>query len=299
MYEQHFNLRDKPFSLIPAADAVYFSPGHKAAFATLEFGLHEQVGLTLITGDVGSGKTTLVRHLMHRIDYQELTLGLVSTTHRSFGTLLRWIVNALRINSGSKATLLQTIQDCLLAEYAAGKRTVIIVDEAQNLTLDELETLRLLTNINADGHQLLQVILVGQHQLREKFGDPRMGQLAQRVSAESTLGPLSAEETSGYVRYRLTKVGGAPGIFDAPALQAVYYFSAGLPRIINTLCDGAMVSAYAQQRDSIDLDIVLDVVKSKQIGGIYRPGIKSNPNRVAVREGVISAQGIDMLELVG
>ncbi|MEM6483722.1 MAG: AAA family ATPase [Pseudomonadota bacterium] len=299
MYEQHFDLRDKPFSLIPAADAVYFSPGHKAAFATLEFGLHEQVGLTLITGDVGSGKTTLVRHLMHRIDYDELTLGLVSTTHRSFGTLLRWIVNALRIEGGSKATLLQTIQDFLLAEYAAGRRTVIIVDEAQNLTLDELETLRLLTNINADDHQLLQLILVGQHQLREKFQDGRMGQLAQRVSAECTLGPLSAEETSRYIKHRLEQVGGSPAIFEPLALQAVYYFSAGLPRIINTLCDGAMVFAYAQQRRAIDLSTLLEVVKSKQIGGIYRPGIKSNPGRIAVREGVITAHGIDMLDLVG
>lgn len=301
MYTEHFKLREKPFSLIPAADAVYFSPGHRAAFNMLEFGLHESVGITLITGEVGSGKTTLVRHLLRRIDYQELTIGLISTTHQTYGSLLKWIVNAFRLNmrSTDEGVLLETIYDFLLREYANGKRTVVIIDEAQNTEIADLETLRLLTNINADGQQLLQIVVVGQPELLDKFQDPRMSQLAQRVSAEYNLGALSSNETMSYVHYRLQHVGGRPEIFDTGALLAVYYYSGGIPRIINTLCDGALVFAYGHNSEGVGLNTVLEVVKSKQIGGIHRPGIDSNPDREAVRASVQNIRGIDMLKLVG
>ena len=301
MYTEHFGLAAKPFSLIPEADSVYFSPTHLAAFNMLEFGLHEQVGITVITGEVGSGKTTLVRHLLRRIDYDQLTLGLISTTHRSFGSLLKWIVDAFRLDvpNDDAGMLLQTIQEFLLREYAAGKRTVIVIDEAQNTDIADLETLRLLTNINADGQQLLQIIVVGQPGLRDKFHDPSMSQLAQRVSAEYNLQPLSTIETMSYVNYRIGQVGGKKNIFDTAALLAVYYYSGGLPRIINTLCDGALVFAYGQNLQAVNLETMLEVVKSKQIGGIHRPGIESNPNREAVRDDMKVVRGIDMLDLVG
>jgi general secretion pathway protein A len=301
MYTEHFGLTGKPFSLIPEADGVYFSPGHRAAFNTLEFGLHEQVGITLITGEVGSGKTTLVRHLLRRINYDQLTIGLISTTHRSFGSLLKWIVNAFRLEiaSDDEGQLLQIIQDFLLSEYAAGRRTVVIIDEAQNTDIADLETLRLLSNINADAQQLLQIIVVGQPELLEKFQDPRMSQLAQRVSAEYNLGSLSTLETIIYVEYRLDMVGAGHNIFDVAAVLAVYYYSGGLPRIINTLCDGALVFAYGQNLDKVNLETMLEVVKSKQIGGIHRPGISSNPDREAVRADMKNVRGVDMLDLVG
>jgi type II secretory pathway predicted ATPase ExeA len=301
MYTEHFGLDDKPFSLIPAADSVYFSPEHRAAFNMLEFGLHESVGITLITGEVGSGKTTLVRHLLRRVDYDALTIGLISTTHRAFGSLLKWIVNAFRLEtpSNDEGALLQVIQDFLLQEYAAGRRTVVIIDEAQNTDVADLESLRLLTNINADGQQLLQIVVVGQPELLQKFQDPRMSQLAQRVSAEYNLGPLSTIETMSYVHYRLGKVGGRQDIFDTAALLAVYYYSGGLPRIINTLCDGALVFAYGQNQREVSLETMLEVVKSKQIGGIHRPGIDTTPDREAVRADMKRIRGVDMLDLVG
>ena len=171
MYTNYFGLREKPFSLIPDSESIFFSTGHRAAFSILEFGLLEQVGITVITGEVGAGKTTLIRHLLSRIDYQHLTVGLIGTAHHSYGTLLKWIISAFRIETHTEdeSALLQILQDFLIEQYAAGKRTVVIVDEAQNMDKKDLESMRLLTNINSDKKQLLQIVLVGQPELLEKF----------------------------------------------------------------------------------------------------------------------------------
>lgn len=300
MYTSFFGLREKPFSLIPDAESIYFSKHHLEAYNMLEFGLLEQVGITVITGEVGAGKTTLLRHMLSRTDYDQLTVGLISTPHESYGSLLRWIVNAFRIplKSESEGLLLQALQDFLVEQYAEGKRTLVIVDEAQNMTKLDLESLRLLTNINADKMQLLQVILVGQPELLEKFHDLSMSQLAQRVSAEYRLGPLNQLETMSYICYRIEAAGGPPDIFDVSATMAVYYYSGGIPRIINTLCDGCLVAAFGLGVKMIDLDIVLKVVERKQIGGIHRPGIDSDPAREQVREELITHKKIDLLQIV-
>ena len=185
----------------------------------------------------------------------------------------------------------------MIDQYASGKRTVVIVDEAQNMSSEDLESLRLLTNINADKNQLLQIILVGQPELLGKFYEPGMSQLAQRVSAEYNLAPLDLCETMNYVRYCVETAGGQRDLFDLPSLLGVYYFSGGIPRIINTLCDGALVFAYGQSSESVTLPILMDVVRTKQIGGIHRPGIDS-PEREAVRANVIKMHDVDLLELV-
>ncbi|MDG2273127.1 MAG: AAA family ATPase [Halioglobus sp.] len=295
MYTKFFSLQDKPFSLIPDGESIFLSPVHSAAFSMLEFGLLEQVGITVITGEVGSGKTTLIRHLLSRINYDDLVVGLIGTAHSSYGTLLKWIITAFRIpvESNDESFLLQTVQQFLIEQYAGGKRTVVIVDEAQNMSTQDLESLRLLTNINADKNQLLQIILVGQPELLEKFFEPGMSQLAQRVSAEYNLGPLTLSDTLSYVRHRVESVGGQRDLFDLSSLLAAYYFSGGLPRIINTLCDGALVVAYGKSIATVDLSILLDVVSSKRIGGIHRAGIDS-PEREAVRSTVLKMNGVDL-----
>lgn len=300
MYTKFFGLQEKPFSLIPDGEAIFFSSGHLAAFTMLEFGLLEQVGITVITGEVGAGKTTLIRHLLSRINYDQLTVGLIGTAHSSYGTLLKWIVNAFRIDvdSNDEGMLLQCLQQFLIEQYASGRRTVVIVDEAQNMSAQDLESLRLLTNINADKNQLLQIILAGQPELLDKFYEPGMSQLAQRVSAEYNLVPLNQYETMSYVHHRVESVGGTRNLFDTASLLAVYYFSGGIPRIINTLCDGALVFAYGQQKETVDLNVVMDVVRTKQIGGIHRTGIHSR-DRETVRAYVKTLNGIDLLELVG
>jgi general secretion pathway protein A len=300
MYTKFFDLQEKPFSLIPGGDSIFFSSGHMAAFTMLEFGLLEQVGITVITGEVGAGKTTLIRHLLGRINYDQLTVGLIGTAHSSYGTLLNWIINAFRIptESSDEGALLLTLQQFLIDQYASGKRTVVIVDEAQNMSSQDLESLRLLTNINADKSQLLQILLVGQPELLDKFYEPGMSQLAQRVSAEYNLTPLDLFDTMSYVHYRVESVGGTRDLFDTPSLLAVYYYSGGIPRIINTLCDGALVFAYGLQVKIVTVEIVMNVVRSKQIGGIHRPGIM-DPARETVRADIKTLNGVDLLELVG
>lgn len=300
MYTTFFGLNEKPFSLIPDSESVYFSPGHLSAFSMLEFGVLEQAGITVITGEVGAGKTTLIRHLLSRIDYEQLEVGLVSTAHNSFGSLLRWIVGAFNIEASGDddSELLKIIQAYLIDQYAKGKRTVVIVDEAQNMTSSDLESLRLLTNINADKHQLLQIVLVGQPELLSLFFAPNMSQLAQRVSAEYNLSALDLTDTLSYIRHRITAAGGERELFEVGAMLAVYYYSGGVPRIINTLCDGALVFAYGKGADVVDLPIVLDVVKNKQIGGVNRSGLDST-ERETVRDNILKMNGVDLRDAIG
>lgn len=299
MYTEYFGLNARPFSIIPDGDDFYLSPQHQAAFNMLEFGVLEQVGITVITGEVGSGKTTLVQHLLKRLDYRALTVALVDTAHSAYGSLLRWIVDAFRIEADaeSESSYLLALQNFLVDRFAQGKRTVVIIDEAQNMSSQDLEALRLLTNINANNNQLLQIVLVGQPELLKKFYEPGMSQLAQRVSAEYNLSTLDVNETTSYIRYRLESAGGVRELFDPAAVLAVFYFSAGIPRIINTICDGALVLTYGLGETCVTLDSVVKVVRSKPIGGVHRPCME-RPDREAVRENILKRFGINLLEVV-
>lgn len=266
----------------------------------LEFGLLESVGITLITGSVGIGKTTLIRHLLRKIKDDTLNIGLITTAHRSYGSLLRWIIDAFEVpvDSSDEGVMLQVLRRHLEEVHAAGRRSVVIVDEAQNIVQDDLESLRLLTNLNADKRQLLQVVLVGQPELLTAFYDPAMSQLAQRVSAEHHLEPLSLSDTIRYIRHRLAAANGDEGIFDSTAMMAIYYFSGGTPRVINTLCDTGLVFAYALNEATVSFELIIDVVANKQIGGIDRSGIETDEARNNVRSHIKAQRGVDLFELV-
>lgn len=298
MYEQHFGLASKPFSLIPDPAYLFFSQKHKTAFAMLEYGLLEQNGITVITGEVGIGKTTLTRHLLRRIRNQQLTVGLISNTHRSLGDLHQWIAMSLNIphNGLDKVSLFRSLQEFLIKEYGEGRRVVIIIDEAQNMDNDLLEELRLLSNINADEDQLIQLILVGQPELKQKLMQPEMSQVAQRVSAEYHLNPLDFEETSEYVRHRIRVAGGDPHIFDTYAMVAIFYFSGGIPRLVNTLCDYALLHAYALGVHQVDLNIALEVIKGKEIGGINR-NVGKTQEAEKVRSMLEKMTGVNIAEV--
>ena len=301
MYRQHFGLKAKPFSLIPDPNFLHFSDKHKVAYSLLEYGLHEQSGLTVITGEVGSGKTTLIRHLLSEIDQSELAIGLINNTHASLGDLTQWVALAFGIahEDKDKVTLFRDVQDYLINEWANGKRAVLIVDEAQNMDKETLEELRLYTNINADGEQFLQIVLVGQPELRDILRAPELAQMAQRVSVEYHIEPLGWQDTANYIRHRLAtasneeSVEASSHIFDSVAIAVIFYFSGGVPRLINTLCDFALVHAYAMGLQAINHSIALEVVRGRTIGGVNR--FTNNEEQLKlVRERVLGAVGLDL-----
>jgi type II secretory pathway predicted ATPase ExeA len=240
------------------------------ALTLLEYGLMSQAGFTVISGDIGTGKTTLIRHLLDNMD-REHTVGLISNTHREFGELLQWILLAFNLDHANmnKVEMYQRFIDFIIDEYAHNRRTVLIVDEAQNMAAETLEELRMLSNINADKDQALQVVLVGQRELRDTLRRPDLVQFAQRISVDYHLQPLSEAEVVGYIRHRLEVAGASQELFDDAACRAVYRFSNGVPRLINLLCDTALVYGYAEQAAHIDSTLVRDVAREKQQGGIF------------------------------
>jgi general secretion pathway protein A len=276
MYERFYGLRENPFSILPDPAFLYLGRRHRLALNLLEYGLMNQAGFNVITGQVGTGKTTLIRHLLTQLG-PETNVGLISNTHQSLGELLQWVLFAFELESredgraGDKVEMFRRFLDFLIHEHARNKRTVLIVDEAQNMSADSLEELRMLSNVNADKHLLLQIVLAGQAGLRDTLRRPDMEQFAQRVAVDYHLEPLSLEETHCYIRHRLA-VGGVsdPDLFDVPARDAVHCHSGGVPRIINLLCDTALVYGYAEQKPRIDEGLVNDVAEDKRRGGIFR-----------------------------
>jgi putative secretion ATPase (PEP-CTERM system associated) len=270
MYEAFYNLTEKPFTLLPDPGFLYLSDKHQMALTLLEYGLHEHGGFTVISGEIGAGKTTLIRHLLNNME-QEYTVGLITNTHRSFGELLQWVLHAfgLEHKDMSRVEMHQRFIDFIIDEYAQNRRTVLIVDEAQNMDAGTLEELRMLSNINADKDQALQVILVGQRELRETLKGPELVQFAQRITVDYHLEPLSADQTAAYIRHRLQIAGGNPATFTVSACKAVHRYSNGVPRLINLLCDTALVYGYAEQKKQIEARLVTDVAREKQQGGIF------------------------------
>lgn len=278
MYEAFYGFREKPFSIIPDPSFLYFSPKHRMAFDLLEYGMMNQAGFNVITGEIGTGKTTLIRYLLSRVG-ADVTVGLISNTHRSFGELLQWILFAFNLpcRNKDKVEMFQDFLDFLLEQYAANKRTLLIVDEAQNMAPETLEELRMLSNVNADKDQVLQVILVGQPGLRETLRQPGLEQFAQRIAVDYHLEGLSPAEGHQYIRHRLEIAGGSPELFEPAACEAVYDYSNGIPRVINLLCDTALVYGFAEQKPVIDAATIHDVAQDKQKGGLFPVSQKKTP----------------------
>lgn len=271
MYKSFYGFKEKPFSLLPDPAFLFYSMKHRRALAMLRYGLMNQAGFTVITGEIGSGKTTLIRQLLNEIEVdQSTTVGIVSNTHRTFGELLEWVLLAFKLEyrGKKKVELYQTLAEFIAREYSQDRRTVLIIDEAQNLDAEALEELRMLSNINANKDQLLQLILVGQPSLREILRLPELHQFAQRIAVAFNLKTLSLEETWQYIRHRLEAAGGDPNLFDTKASAAVYYYTQGTPRLINVLCDTALVYGYGEQKQRIDVDIICEVVREKVKEGI-------------------------------
>src|SRR5277367_2846867 len=223
MYERHFGFKVKPFALTPDPAFLYPSRVHAMALTMLEYGLESQAAFSLLTGDIGSGKTTLVRRLLQQMGNQ-VAVGLISNTHGGFKSIHGWALSALGIAPAgdSDIAVYDALVDSFVREYGNGRRTLLILDEAQNLSIDALEELRLLSNVNSERDLILQILLVGQPELRLKLSRPELRQFAQRVSVDFHLRPLDRHETHAYISHRLKVAGGGAGVFLPDAVEFMH-----------------------------------------------------------------------------
>lgn len=265
VYEQFFGLASKPFALTPDARFLYRSRRHAMALTMLEYGLESQAPLLLLTGEVGSGKTTLVRRFLDDVG-DRWCVALISNTHRRVQSVLGWTLSALAIAPADDSDIAcyEALVDACIRQYAAGRRTLLVVDEAQNLSTDVLEELRLLLNVNSNQDLVLQILLVGQPELRATLRQPNLRQLAQRVAADYHLRPLEREETAGYIQHRLRVAGGDSAIFDPSAVEFVHARTGGVPRLVNQLCDMALVYAFASGQRFVDAEVLAGVLEDRE-----------------------------------
>ena len=279
MYESFYGLKEKPFTLLPDPEYLYLSPKHQRALTLLEYGMMNQAGFSVICGDTGAGKTTLIRRLLSDLE-DNTTVGLITNTHESFGELLSWVLMAFGLDGEgkSKAQMHQMFIAFLIEQYAQNKHSVLIVDEAQNMKADTLEELRMLSNINSDKDQVLQVILAGQPALRETLRKPELMQFAQRIAVDYYLEALSEEETKAYIRHRLHVAGSDKEIFTDDACKAIYKYSGGTPRLINLLSDTSLVYGFAEQSKLIEAQLIHDVVREQHSNSIIPTFNTSQPH---------------------
>jgi len=267
MYEQYYGFAETPFSLTPDPKYLYRSESHANAFELLQYAIERREGFVVITGDIGTGKTTLCRALLEKIDRKTFT-ALLLNPFLSEEDLLRAILQDLGVVSRgetwhgsrqpSKQELVNTLHDFLLSLVPLGARAVLIIDEAQNLPLPILEQIRILSNFETDKEKLLQIFLVGQLNLVPLLRSPELRQLDQRVSIRYQLKPLSEEEVGAYIAHRLAIANAARSVVFSPAaLRVVHDYSGGIPRVINMLCDRALLGGYTAQTTRIDEDLVV------------------------------------------
>ena len=281
MYEDYFGFSEKPFSLTPDPKYLYRSESHANAFELLQYAIRRREGFVVVTGDIGTGKTTLCRALLEQIDrrtFSALVLNpflseddLLKLILQDFGVVSRDEMKAGRLNGVSKQELIDTLYDFLLGLLPLHASAVLIIDEAQNLPLPVLEQLRILSNLETDKEKLLQIIMVGQLNLQPLLRSPEMRQLDQRVSIRYELKPLTRDELAAYINHRIQVAGGSSAVtFTPKALQYVHQYTGGIPRLINLVADRALLGAYSARVSTVTHDLIERAAETLDLQPIRR-----------------------------
>jgi putative secretion ATPase (PEP-CTERM system associated) len=262
MYTSFFGFKCKPFQLTPDPEFLFMSRVHKRALTYLNYGITENFGFILITGEIGTGKTTIIRSIIKQLPH-DIKLARINNTLVTSEQLISMINEdfGLDTKGRDKTRMLSELTDFLITLFAEGGRAMIIIDEAQNLSPDLLEEIRLLSNLETDKSKLLQIILVGQPELNIIISRPGIEQLRQRIAINAHISPLSREETGAYIMHRLNIAGNENGVrFEEGVMDAVYDFSKGIPRLINILCEFTLLAAFVDEKKVIDMDIIREIM---------------------------------------
>ncbi|MFV0243678.1 MAG: ExeA family protein [Qingshengfaniella sp.] len=262
IYNAHFGFHERPFTLVPDPEFLYWSRSHQLAFTMLEYGILTRSPITVITGEIGAGKTTLLQYLLRTLP-EDVEVGLISNAQGDRGELLQWVLRSLGEEfdpHGSYVTLFHQLQDYLLATYAAGRRVILIIDEAQNLSVETLEELRMLTNINSNKDELVQLVLVGQPELRRLISRPELKQFVQRVGSSFHLSAMSRENVGAYIDHRLKVAGGSGEEFTPEAIDKIFAVTGGVPRLVNQICDLGLVYAFSSEQPNVTAETIQAVL---------------------------------------
>jgi len=296
MYEKHFSFKCKPFELIPNPDFLFPSTTHKKAITYIDYGIKEKIGFILLTGEIGAGKTTIIRNLIKNLN-GSVKLSRVNNTKVSSEQLIS-IINedfGLEVEGKSKTQLLSELNKFLIDQYSKHFQPILLIDEAQNLSPDLLEEIRMLSNLETDRAKLLQIILVGQPELKKTLMLPEMVQLRQRININYHIAPLSIDETLQYIKHRLSLAGNPDAIeFKGDMLHRIYSFSGGIPRLINILCDFGLLAAYVDGKDVVNLDTVHEVIQDLESRDNW-----SDPRESTIRASSKGPDNPELLESVG
>ena len=288
MYKEFFGLRANPFNVNPDPRYLFLTRHTEEALACLTYGIQSRKGFVLLTGEVGTGKTTLINKLLEWLRLQQVATAFIFNSRMNVPQFLDYMMADFGIpcDSKSKSQILQRLYNWLLDRYRAGETAVLIVDEAQNLTDEVLEEIRMLTNLETFTEKLLQIVLVGQPELETKLKMPQLRQLRQRLTLRAKTHPLTLEETKAYVQQRL-RIAGSDGrqIFDGESLNSIHKYSNGIPRVVNLLCEHCLVSAFVDQKPTINESIVDAVARDFDLSDNVASGAMTVPAQPAPSNG--------------